>query len=46
MCRQVQLPVRHQRILTEFSLICSHKHLQFEIHVEFIGPYIRSLHDV
>jgi hypothetical protein len=23
-----------------FALICSHKHLQFEIHVRFISPYI------
>jgi hypothetical protein len=39
MCCQVQLVVRHQRILTEFALICGHKHLQFEIHVKFIGHY-------
>jgi hypothetical protein len=38
MRRQVELLVRHQRILKELGLIYSHQHLQFELHDRFIGP--------
>jgi hypothetical protein len=38
-CCQVHLPVGHQRNHREFAFLGRHKHLHFEIHARFIGPY-------